>query len=84
MEKQSLTNLNELDDSSVLLSQRSSRANAKKRKIEEVLITELTLKRKVIIKQYAPDTFSSIRSYHDITDQMLYESLEPSINIKQI
>ena len=45
---------------------------------------ELNLDRKVVIRMYAPETFKAIRALHNITDQHLIESLEPSKNIKQI
>ena len=49
---------------------------------EEVEEGTLNLKRRVIVKQYAPQTFKKIRSLNNIKDEHLLESLDPSKNIK--
>lgn len=50
--------------------------------VKDKMVTTLELKRSVIIKQYAPETFESIRKFHNISIETLTESLEPSKNIK--
>jgi len=45
---------------------------------------ELEIKRKVTIKQYAPETFRKIRKLFEITDKDLIEALEPALNMKNI
>ncbi len=44
----------------------------------------MNLNRKVIVKSYAPKTFRRIRQMCKIEDEHVLESLEPSVNIKQI
>ena len=44
----------------------------------------LELKRTVLVKQYAPETFRFIRSTHNINDDDFFASLDPSQNLAQI
>jgi hypothetical protein len=41
----------------------------------------LNLKRKVIVKQYAPNTFREIRKLQNIKDEDMLKSLDPAENI---
>ena len=83
MESQKMSNLQELRDSEILLTgQKTTKSVVDEGDVQESL--ELILNRKVIVKQYAPQTFENIRQLHNIKVNDLTESLEPSKNIKQI
>ena len=72
MNNQILKNLDQLENSDVLLTEKENDDGI------------LNLNRHVIVKQYAPKTFQSIRKLSGITDEAMIESLDPSLNIKQI
>jgi len=53
---------------------------------ERDAVTEgtLNLNRAVTIKQFAPNVFREIRRLNNISDEDLMNSLEPSVNVKNI
>lgn len=83
MNNQQVKNLNELDDYAVL-SDNSSTIGAPITKNKTKIDKDhtLNLNRTVIIRQYAPKTFQKIRFLNNIKDNDVFESLEPSKNIK--
>ena len=93
MDTQEIKNLHQLEDYRVFNSKggiertltqnyEQLEKNLTSNKVEQTWAEEedvtLTLKRLVIVKQYAPETFRRIRLLNNVRDEHLWESLDPS------
>lgn len=85
MKTQELKNLEQLDQSDILLtSSFSSQRSFNEKMLVAQLDGNLKLHRNVLIKSYAAATFKRIRKVDNINDEEFFDSIDPSKNIKNI